>query len=124
LLGRATVGRVGVTIGALPAVFPVGFGLFEQSVLLRTIRGSKLDAAIVDAVVAFQVDGLGLGGTAGWSVLLQGFAAATTEPSAVADAARVPVTAPAGDLQGGRCVRIEIGKVSGWRFDSLLAAPW
>lgn len=124
LLGQATVGRVAVSIDALPAVFPVRFGLFDRSVLLRTILGSRLDTATVGAVVAFQADDFQLEGTAGWSVLLQGMASAITDPAAVAEAAAVPMTPMAAEHPAERFVRIEVGELSGRRFGSLFDPAW
>ena len=46
LLAFATIGRVGFTSGALPAVLPVNFHLDGERILVRTGRGSKLDAAL------------------------------------------------------------------------------
>lgn len=70
LLSQAPVGRIGASIDALPVILPVHFGLFEESVLFRTIPGTKLDAATLGAVVAFQADGRELRDGTYWSVLL------------------------------------------------------
>ena len=56
LLGTATLGRLAVTSGSLPTVFPVNFLLDDDRIVVSTSRGTKLDAAIQDAVVAFEVD--------------------------------------------------------------------
>jgi len=55
LLSRSSIGRVAVTIGAVPAVFPVNFRLVDRSIVFRTGTGTKLDAAVRHAVVAFEV---------------------------------------------------------------------
>jgi nitroimidazol reductase NimA-like FMN-containing flavoprotein (pyridoxamine 5'-phosphate oxidase superfamily) len=72
LLATADVGRVGVTIGALPAIFPVNFGLIDGCILFRTAPGSKLSAAASGAVVAFEVDDYDRADRSGWSVLVVG----------------------------------------------------
>jgi nitroimidazol reductase NimA-like FMN-containing flavoprotein (pyridoxamine 5'-phosphate oxidase superfamily) len=74
LLSSASLGRVGFSSGALPAVFPVNFDLDGQRVLVRTGQGSRLDAALRDAVVAFEVDDLDPVRGAGWSVAVTGVA--------------------------------------------------
>ena len=56
LLAQAVIGRVGVSSGALPRVLPVNFRLDGGRILIRTARGTKLDAAAANAVVAFEVD--------------------------------------------------------------------
>lgn len=74
LLGQSTIGRVGVSAGALPVVLPVNFVLTEAGVVFRTRRGTKLDAAIDGAVVAFEADAIDPLFHAGWSVVVTGVA--------------------------------------------------
>lgn len=74
LLRHASIGRVGISIDALPVVLPLQFVLSGQAVLVHTVPGTKLDAALIGAVVAFQADaGDPVAGTH-WSVLVQGMA--------------------------------------------------
>lgn len=79
LLPRVPVGRVGVTIGALPAILPVNFLMVGATVVFRTVPGTKLDAATVRAVVAFEADDHAPDGSWGWSVLVQGVASEITD---------------------------------------------
>lgn len=72
LLADGDVGRVGVTMGALPAIFPVNYRLIDGAIVFRTSPGSKLSAAVNGAVVAFEVDDYHLGEHTGWSVLAVG----------------------------------------------------
>jgi uncharacterized protein len=72
LLRAAVVGRVGVTIGAMPAIFPVNYAVLDDAVVFRTAPGSKLSAAASDAVVAFEVDDYDRVDRSGWSVLVVG----------------------------------------------------
>jgi GNAT superfamily N-acetyltransferase len=81
LLASASLGRVGFSSGALPAVFPVNFDLDGRRILVRTGRGSRLDAALRDAVVAFEVDDLDQVGHAGWSVAVTGVATEVGHPT-------------------------------------------
>jgi hypothetical protein len=74
LLAGAHVGRVGVSIGALPTVLPVSYRLVGDRVLFRTGVGSKLDAATAGAVIAFEVDDVDPVGHEGWSVVVTGIA--------------------------------------------------
>src|SRR5579864_9394187 len=73
LLASVPVGRVGVTIDALPAVLPVNFVVSDGAVLFRTVPGTKLDTATAGAVVAFEADGYDPPSDA-WSVLVRGVA--------------------------------------------------
>jgi nitroimidazol reductase NimA-like FMN-containing flavoprotein (pyridoxamine 5'-phosphate oxidase superfamily) len=72
LLRGGAVGRVGVTMGAMPAIFPVNYAVLDGAVVFRTAPGSKLSAAASDAVVAFEVDDYDRADRSGWSVLVVG----------------------------------------------------
>jgi uncharacterized protein len=72
LLATGEVGRIGITIGALPAIFPVNYRLIDGSIVFRTAPGSKMSAATEGAVVAFEVDDYQLADRSGWSVLAIG----------------------------------------------------
>ena len=72
LLGSATIGRVGLSMDALPVVLPVHFVLDHEQVVIGTAAGSKLDAALAGAVVAFQVDSVEEELGVAWSVLVRG----------------------------------------------------
>jgi uncharacterized protein len=71
-LATGEVGRVGITVAALPAIFPVNYRLIDWSIVLRTAPGSKMSAAVEGAVVAFEVDDYQLVDRTGWSVLAVG----------------------------------------------------
>ena|SRR5579862_2210633 len=72
LLGTKSVGRVAVSVGAIPAVFPVNYAMVEGAVLFLTAPGTKLAAAVRGAVVAFEVDEIDEADHRGWSVLAVG----------------------------------------------------
>jgi uncharacterized protein len=72
LLASVDVGRVGVTMGALPAIFPVNFRVIDEAIVFRTSPGSKLSAALEGAVVAFEADHYDPADRTGWSVLAVG----------------------------------------------------
>ena len=61
LLGTMGLGRVGVSVGALPAIFPVNYVVVRGDIIFRTGAGLKLRAALDHKVVAFQVDQSGPG---------------------------------------------------------------
>lgn len=73
-LHYGTVGRVAVTIGAIPAVLPVNYLEHEGAIYFFTAAGTKLDAALRESVVAFEVDGYDQLTEWGWSVLAVGIA--------------------------------------------------
>ena len=74
LLARHNIGRVGVCLGALPAIFPVNYSLVDIDVYFWTAPGTKLFAALDHAVVAFEVDDTDTDSETGWSVLAVGVA--------------------------------------------------
>jgi nitroimidazol reductase NimA-like FMN-containing flavoprotein (pyridoxamine 5'-phosphate oxidase superfamily) len=74
LLGRAHLGRVGVSVDALPAIFPVFLVLLDDVVVFRTVPGTKLSAASKGAIVAIEVDDFDPATEQGWSVLVRGVA--------------------------------------------------
>ena len=84
LLAGGEVGRVGITMGALPAIFPVNYRVIDGAIVFRTSPGSKLSAAAEGAVVAFEVDDYQLTDRSGWSVLAVGQAAVVNDPDMAA----------------------------------------
>jgi nitroimidazol reductase NimA-like FMN-containing flavoprotein (pyridoxamine 5'-phosphate oxidase superfamily) len=74
LLKIARIGRVGICVGAIPAIFPVNFAILDSEIIFRSGEGTKLDAALHNAVVAFQVDRIDAVYEEGWSVLVVGTA--------------------------------------------------
>ncbi len=91
LLGSIRIGRVVVSIGALPAAFPVNFGLMDDDVVFRTVPGTKLSAALEGAVVAFQADRFDPTACIGWSILVQGPASVVTDPEELDRARRLRI---------------------------------
>jgi hypothetical protein len=99
LLASATLGRVAITSGALPTILPVNYRLVGRTILFRTGRGTKLDAATANAVVAFEVDDFDPVEHTGWSVNAIGVA---RDLEAVLhlltfDVTEIPRWAPTGD---------------------------
>jgi hypothetical protein len=74
LLARHALGRVSVSIGALPVIVPVTYRLTGDAIVLRTTPSRRFDAALRHAVVAFEVDDLDEVSGAGWSVMVTGLA--------------------------------------------------
>ena len=82
LLGGATLGRIGITIQALPLILPVNFKLVGHAIVFRTGPGTKLDAATRGSVVAFEADEIEPFSHAGWSVVVTGVAQEVTRRDA------------------------------------------
>jgi nitroimidazol reductase NimA-like FMN-containing flavoprotein (pyridoxamine 5'-phosphate oxidase superfamily) len=72
LLGGASLGRVGVSVDALPAIFPVFIALVDDVVVFRTVPGTKLITASGGTIIALEADGFDPATGEGWSVLVRG----------------------------------------------------
>ncbi|HTZ09582.1 MAG TPA: pyridoxamine 5'-phosphate oxidase family protein [Acidimicrobiales bacterium] len=115
LLGDRGIGRVAVSIGAVPAVFPVNYGVLDGDVVFRTTDGTKFDAAVRRAVVAFEVDEVDPLYHEGWSVLVVGRAEVVTDEDRLARAGRLPM-APWAPGPHEHLVAIRPAMVSGRRI--------
>ena len=91
LLATSPIGRIAVTIGALPVILPVNFLLDGERILIRTGGGTKLDAATRDAVVAFEADHVDFYSHTGWSVCVTGRATELRDEGELARARDLPL---------------------------------
>jgi nitroimidazol reductase NimA-like FMN-containing flavoprotein (pyridoxamine 5'-phosphate oxidase superfamily) len=112
LLGTAALGRLALTSGALPTILPVNFWFDGERILILTAAGSKLDAAMHGAIVAFEVDDFDPLYHHGWSVVVTGEAMTVTDADEVASAraGRLSRWAPSGDA---KVIAISTDLVSG-----------
>ncbi len=72
LLRSRPLGRLAYVEAGGPVVVPVNHTVDGSTVVLRTVVGGKLDAALVGQPVAFQLDDHDPSRGTGWSVLVQG----------------------------------------------------
>lgn len=121
-LSTERIGRLGVTVHALPAIFPVNFLLRDGSILLRTVAGTKLHTAVQRAVVAFEVDRHDPQGRWGWSVLVRGVASLVEDEEEIRELDLLGLRAwahvPGSELHW---VRIETSVITGRTFGHPLA---
>jgi nitroimidazol reductase NimA-like FMN-containing flavoprotein (pyridoxamine 5'-phosphate oxidase superfamily) len=117
LLGTVSVGRVGITSDALPAILPVNFVLHGRDILFRTVPGTKLRAAVTGTVVAFEADQLGSATTESWSVLVRGVALEVTDPTQRAELDKLPHDSWAFDGGADHLVRIPAVMITGRRVN-------
>src|SRR5207248_15989 len=92
-LESAAIGRIAVTVDALPVVLPVNFVVSDGCVVISTAPGTKLHAATRRSVVAFEVDAIDPLYHAGWSVLVTGTAEEIVDPVELGRARRLPLRA-------------------------------
>ncbi|MBT0773402.1 pyridoxamine 5'-phosphate oxidase family protein [Kineosporia sp. J2-2] len=114
MLHSTDIGRLAVTIGGRPDIFPVNYAVADGYLLVRTAGGSKLSAAAGERV-AFEVDGYAPGISRAWSVVLKGHADELTELADLAAADELPLT-PLHGAPKHRFLRIVPQELSGRRF--------
>jgi uncharacterized protein len=78
LLGAHHLGRLALVGAKGPAIVPVNYVLDRETPVFRTDPGSKLDAAVEAAPVAFEVDAADEATRTGWSVVVRGALAEVT----------------------------------------------
>lgn len=115
LLPTAPFGRLVFTEGALPAVMAVNFVLDARGVIIRTVAGSSLCAAVDASVVAFQADDIDAGRRSGWTVTVVGQATIVHDPVEVARLARLPLQPWVGG-QRDTFIAVDLGIVTGRRI--------
>jgi nitroimidazol reductase NimA-like FMN-containing flavoprotein (pyridoxamine 5'-phosphate oxidase superfamily) len=72
LLRNTALGRVAVSMGAIPAIFPINYAVEAEAIYFLTGEGTKLHAAVRGAVLAFEIDHFDITYQRGWSVLAVG----------------------------------------------------
>ena len=115
LLRKGIIGRVAISVGALPAVFPVNYGVDGDDVVFFTNDGAKLRAALNGTVVAFEVDYVDEETRSGWSVLVVGRANECSDPAVLERARGLGIVAWAPGTRD-RLVRIHPEMVTGRRI--------
>ncbi len=115
LLRDAEVGRLAVSIGDHPDIFPINHFVDGESVVFRSGPGTKLAAAVLGRGVAFEVDGYEADEGVAWSVVVKGSARQIENMFEFLDAEQLPLfpwhIGPKPNL-----VRIEPVEVTGRRF--------
>jgi uncharacterized protein len=91
LLRFQSVGRIGLSVDALPVVVPVNYVVDHERVVLCSEPGAKLDAARRGLVACLEVDQFDPIGHAGWSVLVTGHLTELTDAAEVETARRLPL---------------------------------
>jgi nitroimidazol reductase NimA-like FMN-containing flavoprotein (pyridoxamine 5'-phosphate oxidase superfamily) len=115
LLSLQSIGRVALTMGALPVVFPVNYKLDGRTIVFRTGPGAKLAAAANRAVIAFEVDESDPAVHSGWSVLALGVASLVDDPGELERLDRLEVSAWAGGNRQS-LVKVPVEMISGRRI--------
>src|SRR6478735_5061327 len=77
-------GRLVVTVGGEPDIFPVNYAVADRKLYLRTAPGNKLAELTINAKVLFETDGI-LSEEA-WSVVVRGTARVLSNSDELAEA--------------------------------------
>ena len=110
LLVQGDFGRLALSIGDRPEIFPVNYAAVEGGVLLRTAEGTKLFGVTVNQHVAFEIDDHT--STEGWSVVVKGRAHALETQAEISEAQEAPLV-PWIPTVKRTFIRIEVEEISG-----------
>lgn len=83
LLASRPYGRLAYLDAGSPSIVPVNHLVDGSTVVLRSLDGGKLGAAIFERPVAFELDDLDLTTRTGWSVVVRGRAEVVEDAEAV-----------------------------------------
>ena len=116
LLRSRDVGRIGVTDGDQPLIFPVNYAADDRAIVFRTAPGMKLNAAPMTRV-AFEVDEVDTAGGLAWSVMVQGVAYEITDAiDRLSEELRRLVVTPMAPGDRRDWVAVIVHEISGRRF--------
>jgi len=115
LLSAAGIGRIAVIDGHQPDIFPVNYVVDDQRIVVRTGPGTKLAAAVINGLAAFEVDSLDPGNHTGWSVVVHGTVAEVKDLDGVLEAKDLGIE-PWADGGKSRYMTITPSDISGRRI--------
>ena len=116
LLRSRPLGRLAYLDAGDPVVVPVNHLVDGSTVVLRSLAGSKLDAAVLNRPVAFQLDDHDPARGTGWSVLVRGTARLVDDPDVVSRYASELDSWAVDDPGEATWIRIDADEVSGRRL--------
>lgn len=85
-----SLGRLGVSVGGEPDIFPINFVTADRKVYFRSAEGTKLLALVVNQKVALEADGVG--NDQAWSVVIKGTARIIEKQSEIDSINELPLT--------------------------------
>lgn len=92
LLESHYVGRIGLSVAALPAIVPVNYAVDGDQIVICSAPGAKLEAARHGLVACLEIDDFDPFDHAGWSVLVTGKLTEVTDPSEISRFGPLPLT--------------------------------
>lgn len=120
LLEKEMVGRLAVSVGRQPDIFPVKYVVRDRSIVFRTAGGTKLAGALLGGLVAFEIDAVDEDNQVGWSVVVHGSASEAETLDELLEAELLPLE-PWVDATKDRWVAITPTEVTGRRIPARRA---
>ena len=117
------VGRLAVVEDDGPLVLPVNFAMIEDRIVFRSGAGTKLEAALRHAKVAFEIDHINHEARTGWSVLVRGRAEVVTSTSHLFALDHVALQ-PFGRADKAHWVMIHPETITGRRVPNFASLLW
>ena len=115
LLDHAEVGRLAVDVAGQPDIFPINFIVENRTIVFRSAAGTKLAGAVLNRLVAFEIDGYQPDDRTAWSVVVKGHARPIERMQELFDAEDLPLY-PWLAWDKPNFVRIEPTVVTGRRY--------
>lgn len=115
LLGSQVVGRLAVSVGGQPDIFPVNYYAGQGRLVFRTAEGTKLSEVVVNHHVAFESDFYEGGDGTGWSVVVKGSARVLSRGDEITAADELPLHPWIPTIKYNY-VEIAVAEISGRRF--------
>lgn len=123
LLRGVSLGRLAVWTGDHPEIFPLTYLTDRETIVFRTGPGTKLEAALGDAPVAFETDGVDSRTNIAWSVVIKG-SAETVDTNGGLHTSLARHLYPWESGTKDHVVRITPEVVTGRRFTVALPHAW
>ncbi|MGK2852884.1 MAG: pyridoxamine 5'-phosphate oxidase family protein [Microbacteriaceae bacterium] len=114
LMASEQLGRLALSVGGLPEIFPINFIVNDGKILFRTAEGTKLLALTINAHVAIEADSFSR--AEAWSVVVKGTARALENEQEIFEANKLTLTPWVPTLKQV-FVEITPTEVTGRRFD-------
>lgn len=123
-LRSVEVGRLAVSVGDQPDVFPINYVVDHGTLVFRTAPGTKLAAIQVNPVVALEVDGRDGDTDEVFSVVVKGIAQRIRHVDELLDQTTTLPLFPWDMAPKGQFVRLVPTEVTGRRFAVVDLGAW
>lgn len=123
LLRQVSVARLAVLLEDGTDIFPVNYTVDHGTVVFRTGTGTKLEAALGEAPVAMEADGVDPQTGVAWSVVVRGRAELLTKTEDVVSTFALPLF-PWEAGKKDSFIRVVPGSISGRRFTVAEPKTW